>query len=37
MKVFFLSALLILSVNSYAQSEIEAINKDVWYNFMQAY
>lgn len=21
----------------YAQSEVEAINKDVWYNFMQAY
>lgn len=37
MKVILVSILLILSVNAYSQNQIEAINKDVWFNFMQAY
>lgn len=37
MKVVFSSLLLILSVNLFSQSQTEAINKDVWFNFMQAY
>lgn len=37
MKVILVSALLILSVNVYSQNQTEAINKDVWFNFMQAY
>lgn len=37
MKVIIVSAMLILSVNAYSQNQTEAINKDVWFNFMQAY
>lgn len=37
MKVVFSSLLLILSVNLFSQGQTEAINKDVWFNFMQAY
>lgn len=37
MKVIFLSTLLFFTVNAFSQSETEAINKDVWFNFMQAY
>lgn len=37
MKVILVSAMLILSVNVYSQNQTEAINKDVWFNFMQAY
>lgn len=37
MKVILLSAMLFLSISVFSQSQTEAINKDVWYNFMQAY
>lgn len=37
MKHIFLSTLLFFTVNALSQSETEAINKDVWFNFMQAY
>lgn len=37
MKFILVSAMLILSVNAYSQNQTEAINKDVWFNFMQAY
>lgn len=38
MKVTFLSILmLMLSVNAFSQSQTEAINRDIWFNFMQAY
>ncbi|WP_420385503.1 hypothetical protein [Roseivirga sp.] len=37
MKNFFLSSLLLLSVNAFSQSVSDDINKDVWFNFMQAY
>lgn len=37
MKNFFLSSLLLLSVNAFSQSVTDDINKDVWFNFMQAY
>lgn len=38
MKKFLLGAMLVmLYSNAFAQSEQEKINRDVWYNFMQAY
>lgn len=37
MKVILVSAMLILSIHAYSQNQTEAINKDVWFNFMQAY
>ena len=37
MKAYFLSLLFILSQIAQAQAPTDAINKDVWFNFMQAY
>ncbi|MFY0593828.1 nuclear transport factor 2 family protein [Roseivirga sp.] len=38
MRVIYYLVVLVLSSNLYAQNgDKEAINKDVWYNFMQAY
>jgi len=36
MKNFLLGAMLVMCSNLFAQSEQAKINKDVWYNFMQA-
>lgn len=37
MKIIFSSLILLLSSQLFAQSELEKVNHDVWYNFMQAY